>query len=94
MEVVAFLGHVLSAKGVAVDPSKIEAVSKWQSPKFVPEIRSFLSLAGYYRWFIENFSKIAKPMIELLKSNTPYVWSDKCEPASRSSRLVSPLRRS
>jgi hypothetical protein len=79
MEEVAFLGHVLSAKGVAVQPSKIEAVSKWQSPKSVTEIRSFLGLAGYYRRFIENFSKIAKPMTELLKSNTPYVWPDKCE---------------
>jgi hypothetical protein len=79
MEEVAFLGHVLSAKGVAVDPSKIETVSKWQSPKSVTEIRSFLSLAGYYRRFIENFSKISKPMTELLKSNMPYVWSDKCE---------------
>jgi hypothetical protein len=79
MEEVAFLGHVLSAKGVAVDPSKIEEVSMWQSPKSVTEIRSFLGLAGYYRRFIENFSKIAKPMTELLKSNTSYVWSDKCE---------------
>jgi hypothetical protein len=79
MEEVTFLGHVLSAKGVVVDPSKIEAVSKWQSPKSVTEIRSFLGLAGYYRQFIENFSKTAKPMTELLKSNTPYVWSDKCE---------------
>jgi hypothetical protein len=78
MEEVAFLGHVLSAKGMAVDLSKIEAVSKWQSPKST-EIRSFLGLAGYYRRFIENFSKIAKPMTEMLKSNTPYVWSDKCE---------------
>jgi hypothetical protein len=79
MEEVAFLGHVLSAKGVVIDPSKIEAVSKWQSPKSVTEIRKFLSLAGYYRRFIENFSKIAKPMTELLKSNTSYVWLDKCE---------------
>jgi hypothetical protein len=79
MEEVAFLGHVLSAKGVAVDPSKIEAVSKWQSPKSMTEIRNFLGLARYYRRFIENFSKIAKPMIELLKSNMSYVWSDKCE---------------
>jgi hypothetical protein len=79
MEEVAFLGHVLSAKGVAIDPSKIEEVSNWQSPKSVIEIHSFLSLARYYRWFIENFSKIAKPMTELLKSNTPFVWLDKCE---------------
>jgi hypothetical protein len=78
MEEVTFVGHVLSAKGVSIHPSKIEAVSKWQSPKSVIEIRSFLGLAGYYRRFIENFSKIAKPMTELLKSNTPYMWSDKC----------------
>jgi hypothetical protein len=45
----------------------------------VAEIHSFLGLAGYCRRFIENFSKIAKPMTELLKINTPYVWSDKCE---------------
>jgi hypothetical protein len=77
MEEVAFLSHMLSAKEVAVDPSKIEVVSKWQSQKFVMEIRSFLGLAGYYRRFIQNFSKIAKPMTKLLKSNTPYVWSDK-----------------
>jgi hypothetical protein len=43
------------------------------------DIHSFLSLAGYYRRFIENFSKIAKPMTEMLTNNTPYVWSDKCE---------------
>jgi hypothetical protein len=79
MEEVTFLSHVLSAKGVAVDSSKIEVVSKWQSPKSVTEIHSFLGLAGYYRRFIENFSKIAKPMTELLKSNMPYVCSDKCE---------------
>jgi intracellular sulfur oxidation DsrE/DsrF family protein len=79
MEEVAFFDHVLSAKVVVVDPSKIEAVSKWQSPKSVTEIRSFLGLAGYYRQFIENFFKIVKPMTELLKNNTPYVWSDKCE---------------
>jgi hypothetical protein len=74
IEEVAFLGHVLSAEGVVVDPSKIKAVSKWQSPKSMTEIRSFLGFASYYRQFIENFSKIAKTMSELLKSNTPYVW--------------------
>jgi hypothetical protein len=79
MEEVAFLSHVLSTEGVAVDPSKIEVVFKWQSLKSVTNIRNFLGLAGYYRRFIENFSKITKPMTELLKSNTPYVWSDKCE---------------
>jgi hypothetical protein len=61
MEEVAFLGHVLSAKGVAVNPSKLEAVSKWQSLKFVTRIHSFLGLAGYYCRFIENFSRSQSP---------------------------------
>jgi ribonuclease HI len=70
---------VLTADGVAVDPEKIEAVSEWQQPKNVTDIRSFLGLAGYYRRFIENFSKIAKPMTELLKNNVSFIWSPKCE---------------
>ncbi|CAN6288290.1 unnamed protein product [Urochloa humidicola] len=79
MEEVAFLGHVLSAKGVAVDPTKIEAVTEWKQPSNVTEIRSFLGLAEYYRRFIENFSKIAKPMTELLKNNTKFEWTEACE---------------
>ncbi|WVZ49811.1 hypothetical protein U9M48_001137 [Paspalum notatum var. saurae] len=79
LEKVAFLGHVLTAEGVSVDPEKVEAVSNWKTPRNVTEIRSFLGLAGYYRRFMENFSKIAKPMTGLLKNNTPYEWDDKCE---------------
>ena len=62
---VEFLGHVLSGAGVAVNPNKISDVLNWKTPTNVSEIRSFLGLAGYYRRFIENFSKIAKPMTEL-----------------------------
>ena len=58
LEKVAFLGHILTAEGVAVDPEKVEAVSNWQQPTNVSEIRSFLGLPGYYRRFIEGFSKI------------------------------------
>ena len=76
---VEFLGHVLSDKGVSVDPSKIVTVQEWESPKSVFQIRSFLGLAGYYRRFIEGFSKIAKPMTELLKKDTKYIWTDQCE---------------
>jgi hypothetical protein len=62
----------LTAEEVAADPKKVEAVSNWQQPTNVSEIRSFLGLAGYYRRFIEGFSKIAQPMIELLKKEKKF----------------------
>ncbi|WVZ48709.1 hypothetical protein U9M48_000128 [Paspalum notatum var. saurae] len=64
---VSFLGHILSEKGVAVDPSKEKDVLNWKQPKTVTEIRSFLGLVGYYRRFIKDFSKTAKPMTSLTK---------------------------
>ena len=70
---VSFLGHVLTAEGVEVDPEKVKAVSEWKQPTSASEIRSFLGLAGYYRRFIEGFSKIARPMIELLRKDTKFV---------------------
>ena len=79
LEEVAFLGHTLSAGGVAVDPSKIETVQKWGQPLNLTDVRSFLGLAGYYRRFIENFSKIAKPMTNLLKKTKGFEWTPECE---------------
>jgi hypothetical protein len=76
---VAFLGHIVSKEGIAIDPSKVTAVTEWEPPKNVWEIRSFLGLAGYYRRFIENFSKIAKPMTELLKKEMKFKWTDDCK---------------
>ncbi|WVZ92193.1 hypothetical protein U9M48_038277, partial [Paspalum notatum var. saurae] len=76
---VGFLGHILSEKGVAVDPSKVKDVLNWKQPETVTEIRSFLGLAGYYRRFIKDFSKIAKPMTSLTKKNAKFVWGPKCE---------------
>jgi hypothetical protein len=64
---VPFLGHVISSEGIAVDPSKVHDVLDWEPPKYVHQVRSFLGLAGYYRRFILNFSKISKPITELLK---------------------------
>ncbi|WVZ80729.1 hypothetical protein U9M48_028185 [Paspalum notatum var. saurae] len=69
------LGHILSEKGVVVDPSKVEDVSNWKQPETVTEIRSFLGLAGYYRRFIKDFSKTAKPMTSLTKKNAKYMWA-------------------
>ncbi|GKB63854.1 hypothetical protein Tco_0920040 [Tanacetum coccineum] len=65
ISIVQFLGHVIDSQGIHVDPAKIEAVKYWESPTTPTEIRQFLGLAGYYRRFIEGFSKIAKPLTEL-----------------------------
>ena len=76
---VAFLGHVISADGVSVDPQKIEAVVNWKPPKNVSEVRSFLGLAGYYRKFVEGFSKIAAPLTKLTRKDVKYDWVDACQ---------------
>ncbi|GKA19127.1 reverse transcriptase domain-containing protein, partial [Tanacetum coccineum] len=80
---VQFLGHVVNRNGIHVDPSKVESVKNWKTPESPTEIRSFLGLAGYYRRFIENFSKIAKPLTLLTQKNKAYVWGDKQEEAFR-----------
>ncbi|GKB72003.1 putative reverse transcriptase domain-containing protein [Tanacetum coccineum] len=64
-----FLGHVINGDGIHVDPSKIEAVKNWKAPRTPSEVRSFLGLAGYYRRFIKNFSKIAKPLTVLTQKS-------------------------
>ncbi|KAL4032854.1 hypothetical protein IC575_005937 [Cucumis melo] len=76
---VSFLGHVVSKDGVSVDPTKIEGVTSWPRPSTVSEVRSFLGLAGYYRRFVENFSRIATPLTQLTKKGAPFVWSKACE---------------
>ncbi|KAL4017951.1 hypothetical protein IC575_021530 [Cucumis melo] len=76
---VTLLGHVVSSEGVSVDPAKIEAVTNWPRPSTVSEIRSFLGLAGYYRRFVEDFSRIASPLTQLTRKGTPFVWSPACE---------------
>jgi hypothetical protein len=78
---VPFLGHVISPEGITVDPGKVRNVLDWKPPKSVHQVRSFLGLACYYRKFILNFSKISKPITELLKKDTKYVWSNNCDEA-------------
>ena len=74
-----FLGHVITKDGISVNPKKVEDILDWQAPKNVKEVRGFLGMAGYYRRFIEGFSKIAGPMTKLLRKNTPFIWDEKCE---------------
>ncbi|GJY63824.1 putative nucleotidyltransferase, ribonuclease H [Tanacetum coccineum] len=78
---VHFLEHVVNSKGIHVDPSKIEAVKNWKPPKTPTEIRSFLGLAGNYRRFIANFSKIAKPLTLLTQKIKKFKWGDEQENA-------------
>jgi hypothetical protein len=73
------LGHTISQNGVSVDAAKVQEVMNWKPPTTVQQIRSFLALAGYYRRIIPDFSRIAKPMTELLKKGVKYEWSQKCE---------------
>jgi hypothetical protein len=79
LDQVEFLGHVISKEGIAVNPNKVQSVLDWQAPKNAKEIRGFLGMAGYYRRFIEGFSKIAGPMTKLLRKNVPFVWTEQCE---------------
>jgi hypothetical protein len=71
---VSFLGHIISEGGISIDPSKVKDVLSWNTPQNISDIRSFLGLAGYYRRFIEGFSKISKPMTELLAKGKTFEW--------------------
>jgi hypothetical protein len=76
---VAFFGHVISKGVISVDPSKVQDVLGWKTPTSVSDIRSFLGLAGYYRRFIEGFSRISKPMTELLEKDREFKCTSACE---------------
>ncbi|RVX01842.1 Transposon Ty3-I Gag-Pol polyprotein [Vitis vinifera] len=78
---VNFLSHVVSEAGIAVDHSKVEAVQEWQRPTNVFEVRSFLGLAGYYRRFVEDFSRIAALMTWLTRKGVKFDWNEECENA-------------
>jgi hypothetical protein len=75
MKQAAFLGHVISKGGISVDPSKVQNVLSWNAPTSVGDIQSFLGLARYYQRFIEGFSKISKPMTELLENDKKFEWT-------------------
>ena len=77
LEEISFLGHMVSKGGISVDPEKIKAITDWPIPRNVTEVRSFLGLAGYYRKYVENFSKVARPMFKLLKKGIRFQWNER-----------------
>ena len=74
LESITFLGHVISAEGIQVDCSKVTVVQEWKRATNVREIQSFLGLAGYYHQFVEEFSKIALPLTQLLRKENKFIW--------------------
>lgn len=78
---VNYLGHVVSAEGIGTDPDKITAVKSWMTPKCATEVRSFLGLCAYYRRFIKEFSRIAKPLHRLTEKGRAFLWDDNCQEA-------------
>ena len=79
LDQVVFLGHVISEARISIDPSKVEAMVDWTRPTNVSEVRSFLGLTGYYRRFVEGFSRIVAPMTQLTRKNAKFVWTEECE---------------
>jgi hypothetical protein len=87
---VPFLGHVVSREGVKVQPHQIDAIQKWNTPRSVREVQSFLGLANYYRRFIKNFSRIAAPLSDVTKSTATFAWARSQDDAFR--RLKSAMQ--
>lgn len=80
-QTIAYLGHVNDNQGVAPDPEKISKVANWPVPANCKDVRSFLGLTGYYRKFVKHFGIIARPLFNLLKKNTPFVWNSEADTA-------------
>ena len=81
MSKVSYLGHVFSSVGMSPDPQKVSAVSNWETPTSVEEVRKFIGLASYYCRYIQGFSDIAKPLHNLTQKQTQFTWSDECSTA-------------
>ena len=78
-EKVEFLGHIVSANRVATDPKKTEKVANWPVPRSRREVQQFLGLANYYRRFVQDYERIAKPLHHLTEKNTTFKWTSECE---------------
>ena len=80
---IKYLGHIISKKGISVDPEKIEAIMNWPTPRNMMDVRYFMGLAGCYRRFIEGFSKAAHAITSLQKKGVRFQLNSKCEKDSR-----------
>jgi hypothetical protein len=81
MDSIEYLGVIISPNGIAMDSEKVKVILDWPVPTSVKELQSFLEFANFYRHFIDNYSSITKALTSLLRKNTEYVWTDKCENA-------------
>ena len=87
---VKYLGHVVSESGIATDPVKTEKVSNWPVPVNCKQLQTFLGLATYYRRFVQDFAKIARPLYQLTQVNTPFLWDGTCQTAFDTLRYQHP----
>ena len=76
---IQYLGHIISEEGISVDLENIEAIMNWPTPRNVMDVRYFMGLAGYYRRFIEGFSKVAHAITSLKKKGMKFEWKSRCE---------------